>query len=96
MKGWVERRQNPTPTIRSVHGILGFVSRITYGTCRNPTKLFPKRCSLSGYNFLRVPTKSTGFTDFLSVNPAFSKGVYRQYKLKIVEGLIIQPKIGLQ
>jgi len=33
---------------------------------------------------------------FLSVNPAFSKGVYRQYKLKIVEGLIIQPKIGLQ
>jgi len=30
------------------------------------------------------------------VNPAFSKGVYRQYKLKIVESLIIQPKIGLQ
>jgi len=26
----------------------------------------------------------------------FSKGVYRQYKLKIAESLTIQPKVGLQ
>jgi hypothetical protein len=52
--GCIEHKRNPTPTIQIVHGILGFVSRITYRTCLNPTRLFPKRCSLSDYKFLRV------------------------------------------
>ena len=94
---WVAPKQNPTPTVRSVQGNILFCFPYHVLDMPQPNKtFFPKRCSLSDYNFIRVSIKAQDSQIFLSVNPAFSKDVYRQYKLKIVEGLIIQPKIGLQ
>ena len=62
---WVAPKQNPTPTVRSVQGNILFCFPYHVLDMPQPNKtFFPKRCSLSDYNFIRVSTKSPGFTDF--------------------------------